>query len=165
MMSPFYAPFDPKTDGLDVCSDCGTLVSKAARAVHEKAFHEKPQVVIEMPKREVIRSADPARTKWAQQRRDLFEKAERDGVLEQYRTPSGRTSYKWHCTVCGAQGGGPHADGDLPVGNWWVACAEGHPFGCTCGRRFATVNGQGVHIGAMGRNRPNESHKAVQVAA
>jgi hypothetical protein len=164
-MSPFYAPFSLDTDGLDVCSDCGGLVSRQARALHDKVCPGggKPTVTITAPNVSLGANGGTLMNKRAQERRDLFEKAEAAGVLEQYRTPGGRVSYKWHCTVCGAQGGGPRADGEPPIGTWWMNCATGHPYGCACGRVFSTLAGRAAHVRAMQRRHPEDGHTAVAV--
>ena len=43
------------------------------------------------------------------------------------------------CTICGRSGysGGP----------WQEPCRKGHPFACSCGRKFSTKSGLSRHLG------------------
>lgn len=151
---PYYATFRPATDGLKVCSECGSIVSSDGEAIHD-AFHAaQPSVPQIKPAVAVISSRVTGRT---QARQELWEASVASGLFEQYRSPSGRLSPRWHCTTCGVQGA-VRGDGDSPIGGWWVPCAEGHPLGCSCGRVFATRAGQAGHLRGVARHRPDEKH-------
>lgn len=50
---------------------------------------------------------------------------------------------KVHCTICGRAGyaGGP----------WQDACRAGHPWACSCGRRFSGRAGIAAHVRRAGQ--------------
>jgi hypothetical protein len=51
---------------------------------------------------------------------------------------------KVQCVICGRSG--------YPGGSWQVACRRGHPWSCSCGRRFNGLAGIAGHLRQAGQD-------------